>query len=142
AEAAPREPSIRYVAGAHRWGQWFMPRRFVDQRNYDYEPGAYPSVPDIDAEPEKYTILSWDLEPGDCIVFHALTLHGAPGNLSLERRRRALSTRWLGDDVVYAKRPGATSPPFPELDGALQPGDPMAHALFAIAWLHDEERRA
>jgi ectoine hydroxylase-related dioxygenase (phytanoyl-CoA dioxygenase family) len=127
-----RDVSIEYVAGSHR-GEWYMPRRFVDMRDYDYQPGAYPSVPDVDGERDKYTILSWDLEPGDCIVFHALTLHGAPGNLS-RQRRRALSTRWLGDDVVYAKRPGATSPPFPELDGTLQPGDPMDHELFPIVW--------
>jgi len=133
-DPVPRDSCIEYVAGSHRWGQWFTPRRFVDHRDYDYEPGAYPSVPDIDAEREKYTILSWDVEPGDCIVFHALTLHGAPGNLSLERRRRALSTRWLGDDVVYAKRPGTTSPPFPELEGRLQPGDPMDHELFPVVW--------
>ena len=133
-DPVPRETSIEYVAGSHRWGQWFMPRRFVDQQNYDYEAGAYPSVPDIDAERAKYTILGWEMEPGDCVVFHGLTLHGAPGNLSLERRRRAFSTRWLGDDMVYATRPGTTSPPFPELAGRLRPGDPMDHELFPVVW--------
>jgi ectoine hydroxylase-related dioxygenase (phytanoyl-CoA dioxygenase family) len=131
-----RDVCIEYVAGSHR-GEWYMPRRFVDMREYDYKPGAYPSVPDIDGEREKHTIVGWDLAPGDCIVFHALTLHGAPGNLSLDRRRRALSTRWLGDDAVYAKRPGTTSPPFPELDETLRPGDPMDHALFPIVWRRD-----
>ena len=32
-------------------------------------------------------------EPGDVIAFHALTLHGASGNLSTTRRRRAFATR-------------------------------------------------
>jgi ectoine hydroxylase-related dioxygenase (phytanoyl-CoA dioxygenase family) len=87
-DGVARDTCVEYVAGSHRWGQYFTPRRFVDHQHYDYAPGAYPSVPDIDAEREKYRILAWDLEPGDCIVFHGLTLHGAPGNLSLERRRR------------------------------------------------------
>jgi ectoine hydroxylase-related dioxygenase (phytanoyl-CoA dioxygenase family) len=136
-DQVPRETCIEYVAGSHRWERWFMPRKFVDHANYDYEADSYPSVPDIEAERDKYTILGWDLEPGDCIVFHALTLHGAPGNLSLGRRRRAFSTRWLGDDAVYAVRPGKTSPPFPELEGRLRPGDPMDHELFPVVWRRD-----
>ena len=131
-DPVPRDSCIEYVAGSHRWGRWFMPRRFIDHQDYDYEPGSYETVPDIDAERERYTILSWDLEPGDCIVFHALTLHGAPGNTSRERRRRALSTRWMGDDAVFAKRPGVTSPPFPGLD--LRPGDPMDCDTFPVVW--------
>ena len=129
-----RETSIEYVAGSHRWRQSFMPRRFVDHQNYDYQAGAYPSVPDIDAERAKYTILGWEMELGDCVAFHGLALHGAPGNLSLERRRRVFSTRWLGDDMVYATRPGETSPPFPELEGRLRPGDPLDHELFPVIW--------
>lgn len=136
-DPVPRDTAIEYVAGSHRWEQWFMPRRFVDHRNYDYAPGAYPSVPDIDAEREKYRILGWEMAPGDCVAFHGLTLHGAPGNLSLERRRRAFSTRWLGDDIVYATRPGKTSPPFPELEGRLRPGDAMDHELFPVVWRRD-----
>lgn len=134
-DGVARDTCVEYVAGSHRWGQYFTPRRFLDHQQYDYAPGAYPSIPDIDAEREKHRILAWDLEPGDCIVvFHGLTLHGAPGNLSLERRRRAFSTRWLGDDAVYARRPGTTSPPFPELEGKLRPGDSMDHELFPIVW--------
>ncbi len=135
-DPVPRETCVEYVAGSHRWGRWFMPRRFVDHQDYDYQPDAYESVPDIDARREAYTILGWDLEPGDCIVFHALTLHGAPGNTSLDRRRRALSTRWLGDDAVFAERPGVTSPPFP--GRGLKPGDPMDCDTFPVVWRQAE----
>jgi ectoine hydroxylase-related dioxygenase (phytanoyl-CoA dioxygenase family) len=132
-----RDTAIEFVAGSHAWGQSFTPRRFVDHRNYDYEPGVYAPVPDIDGERDRYRILGWEMAPGDCVVFHGLTLHGAPGNLSLERRRRAFSTRWMGDDIVYATRPGTTSPPFPELEGKLRPGDPMDHELFPVVWRED-----
>ena len=38
-------------------------------------------------------LLSWDCEPGDCVVFHGMTLHGAKGNKSSNLQRRVLSTR-------------------------------------------------
>jgi ectoine hydroxylase-related dioxygenase (phytanoyl-CoA dioxygenase family) len=36
-------------------------------------------VPDINAQRDDYPSLAWELALGDCIVFHMLTLHGAPG---------------------------------------------------------------
>ena len=77
-------------------------------------------IPDIDAERERYRILSWDVEPGDAILFDALTVHGSKGNTSRTRRRRAITTRWAGDDVVYAPRK-ATMPIL--WTHGLRPGD-------------------
>ena len=65
------------------------------------------------------------MEPGDAIAFHYRTLHGAPANSSAERRR-VTSVRWIGDDARFVKRPGMTSPSFPELkfeDGSPFEGD-------------------
>ena len=73
------------------------------------------------------------MEPGDCIVFHFKTLHSGKGNPHSEIRRRAFSSRWIGDDAVFAERPGETSPPFPELRSFKQ-GDPMEHPLFPVCW--------
>ena len=64
-----------------------------------------PEVPDIEASRSDYDIIWFDLEPGDCTVHHALTVHGAPGNASQSMRRRAYVTRWTGDDVIYNPRP-------------------------------------
>ena len=36
----------------------------------------------------------------------------------------------VGDDVRFAVRPHATSPPFPELEGVLAHGDALEHPLF------------
>lgn len=57
---------------------------------------------------DEYPILSWDLEPGDAIAFHMLTVHQAPG-VSGTNRRRVFSLRVLGDDMVYAPRDWVTS---------------------------------
>jgi hypothetical protein len=45
-----------------------------------------------------------------------------------------LSVRFLGDDMVHAPRPWATSPPFPGLADELSPGAPMDHPLFPVLW--------
>ena len=69
-------------------------------------------MPDPDAEPEKYRVLEWSMQPGDAVAFNFRTLHGARGNAGAQTRR-ALSLRFIGDDARYAERPGKTSPPFP-----------------------------
>ena len=127
----PRDSSLMFVAGSHRWGQMYYPRRFEDGGNYAYDNGTYRAVPDIDGDPESYRVLAWDMEPGDMVAFHYLTLHGAPGNQGQDRRR-AFSTRWLGDDARYITRPGETSPPFPEI--GLTDGDPMREDWFPVVW--------
>ncbi len=58
-------------------------------------------IPDIEAARHRYDIISWDMEAGDCIVFDALTLHGAPGNPSTVDARRFV-TRWVGSSAVLA----------------------------------------
>ncbi len=136
-DPVPEEACVQFVAGSHRWGRSFAPRTFVDDAPYrgaeDLEP-----VPDIDADPDRYELLTWALEPGDAIVFHMATVHGAPGTEGLTHRRRAFATRWLGDDARFAVRPFTTSPPFPDVD--LGPGDPMVHPRFPLVPTPPPER--
>ncbi|MDJ0894782.1 MAG: phytanoyl-CoA dioxygenase family protein [Alphaproteobacteria bacterium] len=132
-DPVPRSRGVEFVAGSHRWGRWFAPQSFLEGKNHAAET-AFEPVPDIQAERESHRILGWDVAPGDAIAFHALTLHGAPGNDSADMRRRAFAARWFGDDARYAVRPDVISPPFPELQGRLRPGDPMDPGLFPVAW--------
>lgn len=131
-DPVPNDTCPEFVAGSHRWGEWYTPRRFVDSANHPAEDPSFRPVPDVEGNRERYSLLSWDLEPGDCIVFHGLTLHGAPGN-PLPTRRRAIASRWTGDDAVYVLRPGFMSPP-PPPDGTPQPGAPMDSPVFPVVW--------
>ena len=88
------------------------------------------TLPDIENNRDQYKILNWDVEPGDAVAFHYLTLHGAPGNASGDTRRRAFSSRWVGDDATFAVRSGKTSPPFP--DCKLKHGDPLTGPEFPL----------
>ena len=132
-DPVPRKAGLEFIAGSHAWGKMFMPKKFLTNEEYTYEPGSFDSLPDIEANRDQYEILSWDLELGDCIVFHFKTLHGGAGNLSQRSRRRAFSSRWIGDDAVFADRPGETSPPFPELSSFKQ-GDVLDHPIFPVCW--------
>ncbi len=107
------EASLRCVAGSHRWDRPVLPTRWLAETSFYPNEDDYQPVPDPDAE--GMTVLEWELEPGDAVAFNFMTLHGARGNDS-GNRRRAFSLRLLGDDARYIDRPGPTSPPFPGHD--------------------------
>ncbi len=131
-DPVPQSVCPEFVAGSHNWDKLFYPRLFIDHKNYADGFEGYETVPDIDSQRDELNILSWELHPGDCIVFHMRTLHGAPATTSIKTRRRGFSTRWMGDDAKFAIRPWNTSPPFPEVQ--LKPGDAMHHESFPEVW--------
>ena len=113
--------AIEYIKGSHLWG-----KHLLAQENAD---GL--------VEQESQEFVSWDLEPGDCLVHHMLTLHSSAANTS-SRRRRGLVTVWAGDDVTYNFLPdtwflrSVDRLDIPECDSsrALQTGEPLDCALF------------
>jgi ectoine hydroxylase-related dioxygenase (phytanoyl-CoA dioxygenase family) len=69
------------------------------------EKDGFLDVPDFDrliAE-GKEQVVTWDVLPGDAIMIHPYTVHGAKGNTGKDAnsRRVAITTRWLGDDVRF-----------------------------------------
>ena len=120
-----RENTLEFVAGSHASGTWYMPRTFISQTALVFDEGELADVPDIEADRSAHEIVGWELEPGDAVAFHMLTLHQAGGSPTL---RRAFSVRVLGDDATYAPRPHPTSPPFPGLDAELAAGDAIRRA--------------
>ena len=111
---------LLYVKGSHKWPQRFKAispdyvAALIDDEMDD--------IPDINANPEQYELLEWDMQPGDILMFHPLTLHGSFGNASRTMRRRALALRWTGDDVRFApssKRMPIHYPPTSQIGGPL-----------------------
>jgi ectoine hydroxylase-related dioxygenase (phytanoyl-CoA dioxygenase family) len=131
-DPVPRERVIEYVRGSHRWGTDFKPMRFDGTPLFEDDTSQ--AVPDVEAEREALDILGWGVEPGDAVAFSFRTLHGAPANASTTRRR-VISLRWVGDDAVFADRPGATSPAFPDLK--YTPGDRFEGAIFPVIYNAD-----
>lgn len=125
-----RTATLEFVAGSHR-GPWLMPRTFMDNNAKWFPEGSLEDIPDIEADRDAFPILGWELEPGDMVCFHMLTLH-ASGGVEGTARRRAFSLRLLGDDARYAPRQWKTSPSFPGLADELAAGAAFEHPLFPL----------
>jgi ectoine hydroxylase-related dioxygenase (phytanoyl-CoA dioxygenase family) len=129
-DPVPAAAGMEFVAGSHRWGRWFVPRRFVDHVPYADAGAGFELVPDVDGQRDTLRIVSFDVEPGDVLAFHFRVLHDAPGTESLAHPRRAVSLRWLGDDATFALRPWLHSPPFEQQ--SLEPGGPLDDDRFPL----------
>lgn len=125
----PRERTLEFVAGSHRAGPVYRAERFDGTSLYDGD--RTEPVPDVDARREDLDIRGWALEPGDAAAFNFRCLHGAPANSS-DQRRRVVSFRWVGDDARFARRPGRTSPPYPDLE--IQDGAPFDGPDWPVIW--------
>jgi ectoine hydroxylase-related dioxygenase (phytanoyl-CoA dioxygenase family) len=132
-DPVPRDVCLEFIAGSHRWGRNFRPER-INGGWYDgyCEDDGFEAPPDMGPESRgSHQILGWDLRPGDCIAFHGMTLHGAPGNASATPRR-AMSVVMAGDGTTYVERAGETQPSY---DGCgLAPGDAIDNDYFWRMW--------
>ncbi len=125
-----RSATLEFVAGSHR-GPWLMPRSFLSNEARWFPPGSLQELPDIEADRAAHPIVGWEIEPGDIVCFHMLTLHAA-GGVQGTGRRRVFSLRLLGDDIKHAPRPWLTSPAFDGLEQTLAAGAPMNSPLFPL----------
>ena len=107
-----KEASLRLIAGSHRWPKPVRPVSWADDSDFYEQSADWMTVPDPDVKPNDLTVLEWEMEPGDAVLFDFRTVHGARGNFT-NNNRRALSLRWVGDDARYVERSGRTSPPYP-----------------------------
>ncbi|MET1028357.1 MAG: phytanoyl-CoA dioxygenase family protein [Dongiaceae bacterium] len=126
------ENTLRLVLGSHLWPKLVRPKRWAGGEDFYADEESFMDLPHI--ETGGFEILAPALEPGDAIVFNYRTVHGAAGNEG-QSRRRAFSARFLGDDAVFIKRPGRTSPPFPGLDQ--QDGEKLREDWFPTIWRAD-----
>jgi ectoine hydroxylase-related dioxygenase (phytanoyl-CoA dioxygenase family) len=129
-DAVPAAAGVEFIRGSHRWGRWFVPRKFVDHTPYAPGDDRFELIPDFDAERDELDLARFDVEPGDAIAFHFRTVHDAPGTEELNGRRRAFSARFVGDDAVFTLRPWLHSPPFEQRD--LVEGGPLDDARFPV----------
>ena len=118
-----------YVRGSHKWGETYAPNVFVSST--PVAAAVDKRCPDIERHRDQYDILSFDVEPGDVIIHHVMTVHGAGGNMS-DRWRRAMSFRYCGDRVRYYDRPGAIQQVGMTHD--LKTGDRLIAEDYPLVW--------
>lgn len=131
---------VVYVKGSHKWGKLFAPSTFGDKTGFAdiYARAGLEPLPDIEAERENHEILCWEMEPGDVLIHHPLTLHYASGNKSTTGRRRGLALRYLGDDATFDSRPGTFLENKKVMDTVpainLKDGERFSGELFPRVW--------
>ena len=72
--------ALAYVRGSHRWGREFCPNMFFAHIGIPGSSGE--SLQEIEAHPEAYNLVRFEVEPGDIVIHHFRTVHGAGGNRS------------------------------------------------------------
>ena len=121
--------AVRFVVGSHLDRTAYRPNLFVTTMALPGTEGE--EVPDYDEVKGEARIISFDTEPGDVTVHHARTIHGANGNASATRRRRAISVRYVGDDARFMVRTGA---PAKSHHAEMRDGDELTVDCFPLAW--------
>lgn len=129
---APEE-CLEVVPGSHRATMYdgFNPRTVSEDPTLPFYGQDLPRLPDIEAEREKWPIRSWPVEPGDVMLLHPGVLHGG-GPTGPDSRRRTITVRLYGNDIVYVSRPPTrpTVPLTPGLSLQLRPGDRLRHPSY------------
>ena len=95
---------LMFIDGSHRTNQGYY-RSPELEKPAPGEQDGFVDPPDFDALVARgeARMITWDCQPGDAILLHPATVHGALGNdgSGTHPRRIAMTTRWLGDDVRF-----------------------------------------
>lgn len=122
---------IEFVAGYHKFcmetGSRFGPAGDGSFRFPDFQ--AERDNPDF-----PFRFVTWDLEPGDAVLFHVDTPHYSKGNDSAELARTGLAIRVIGDDSYWCTREGLA--PIVGMDVHAQPDGehPAPSDLLPVIW--------
>lgn len=139
-----RENALAYVPGSHRLDSIFNQFNFgnlnpdgrsgIDQ--VDFSTVAQATFPDISANPQAFGVVSWDMQPGDCVVFNSRIMHGGSGKLDEDQELRVFTTKWLGDDVRIKFRECGMDPDHSAvmIEQGLKPGDRPGTDLYPKVW--------
>ena len=142
--AVKKENALAYVPGSHRSNTIHEQYNFgllnpdakadVDQVNFSEV--AERQIPDITADPQRFGVVSWDMQPGDCVAFNSRIMHGGSGKLPSDTGLTVFTTKWLGDDVHIKFREEGMDPDHSAIMTAqgLKPGDRPSTDLYPQVW--------
>lgn len=128
-----KDNSLECIAGSHRsatrhWNWTYNAAQMI-------QPPDRPDFVDYNTrrDDQDVTVLSWDMDPGDCLLIHPSCYHYSGGN-PLDQWRIALSTRWFGDDVTWNPRPESINLPgisFGEMVKGARPEGPLVPLIWS-----------
>jgi ectoine hydroxylase-related dioxygenase (phytanoyl-CoA dioxygenase family) len=136
--------ALAFVPGSHLgtpdWKQFnfgvLNPDDHTNVDQVDFGAMSAREVPDIDADPEAFGVISWAMEPGDCVVFNGRTMHGGSGKLDSGADLRVFTSKWLGDDARIIFRECGMDPDHSAImtEYGLKPGDRPGTDLYPRVW--------
>ena len=135
---------VVFLKGSHRWGRLFMPESFAGTGPKGEAVAPYEPTPDFGAELDRHEVLEFALEPGDCLLFDRLTVHGAPNPAPQTATSRRFTMRFAEGGATYRPRGPWTADMTDHLERhhGLVPGGPYACDLLPILWQRTEGDRA
>ena len=132
---------LSFVPGSHLFKSIFNQKNFGEltgnpKDQVDFSKVADEKFPDINADPERFGVVSWKLQPGDCIAFNGRTMHGGSGKLDNDSNLRVFTTKWLGDDARIKFRNYGMDPDFSSvmIKKGLKSGDRPDTDMYPQIW--------
>jgi len=139
-----KKSSLSFVPGSHLWKTVFKHYNFgdlnpVEKKNVDqvdFSDIAEQELPDINSDPERFGVVSWNMKPGDCIVFNGRTMHGGSGKLDDDCDLRVFTTKWAGDDIRIKFRDYGMDPnhSVEMMEKGLKSGDRLDTNMYPLIW--------
>ena len=125
--------AIEFIRGSHAWNAWYQPLQGDEEGRLKSQPARRPgfiAIPDFDAERDHHEIVSFDLEPGDALAFHAMVVHAGTANTTGTKTRRAYTVRYAHGDTHYLDTSDIPGRNERLLNAELRAGDPLDSAMF------------
>jgi len=139
-----KKSSLSFVPGSHLWKTVFKHYNFGDLNpvgnknvdQVDFSDIAEQELPDINSDPERFGVVSWNMQPGDCIVFNGRTMHGGSGKLDDDCDLRVFTTKWAGDDIRIKFRDYGMDPnhSVEMMEKGLKSGDRLDTNMYPLIW--------
>ena len=132
---------LSFVPGSHLFKSVFNQKNFGEltgnlKDQVDFSKIADQEFPDINADPERFGVVNWELQPGDCIAFNGRTMHGGSGKLDNDTNLKVFTTKWMGDDVRIKFRNYGMDPDFSSvmMKKGLKSGDRPSTDMYPLVW--------
>ncbi|MEN0087085.1 MAG: phytanoyl-CoA dioxygenase family protein [Pseudomonadota bacterium] len=110
-EPVSKDNGIAFVRGSHLYNKLFMRTRFADghdkiavHETVEVAGQTYHAPPDVNADPDAYDLVQWDMDLGDCIFFDMRTLHGGLASTTPSETVRRFTLRMTAPDGVIRYR--------------------------------------
>jgi ectoine hydroxylase-related dioxygenase (phytanoyl-CoA dioxygenase family) len=121
------------LAGSNR-DPWRYHSPMSDQSAFELEHIPWSHLERRVADPDAPRRV-WPCAMGDILLIHPKTIHASlPRTAQYAGQRIALTTRWLGDDVVWQPNRLTIRIPSIESTGLMKPGAPPPDELFPKVW--------